>query len=108
MTEQTKRTKIVQIAFSAAQCDRKNMIRIPETLSTSFDQAPLSDESETPCAARATKRSKFFDCIESTLRAYAFVAFKDLFPQIARLRSKLPLVNAELRAERESAWRYFE
>lgn len=85
VTKQAERTKIIQIALTSAFCHGKDVVCVPETLSTAFDQAPVSHELDAVFATGMAKTTEFLHRIDAAARAYTLVPKKHLFTEIGGL-----------------------
>lgn len=96
MTAQAKRADIVEVAFAPALTHRQNMVSIPKALTRAAAKPPVLQQLLPAISARVPESPGGNGCIDRTLRTDTFVSQKHLLPQIAGLRSQLPLMHAEL------------
>lgn len=108
MTDQAKRAQILQITFAAALGDGKDVISIPESLTSAFADSPVCAKPDSVCTARTAQRPEFFYGVDTADGADSLVTKEDLIAKIRRLGSELPLVDAGFRAKGKTPLRYLD
>ena len=96
VTVQTECADVVEVALAPTFTYRQDMVSIPKSFARAGAKPPVLQQFLAAPSARVPESPRSRDRIDRTLRADTFVSQKDLLPQIAGLRSQLPLMHAEL------------
>jgi hypothetical protein len=94
VTAQTKRSKIIEIAFAPTFDDWDNVIGVPQALSTALLHSPIRHKGQALFSARIAKPAHLAYGIYMAICAPAFISEEDVLAQVGRLRSKFPFMNA--------------
>ena len=108
MASETQRAQILQIALPAALRDGDDVVGIPQSLASHPLQPPPLQQPLPVSPAGALQVEVRGAAVHSAQGANAAIALKDLFPEIARIGAKTPLMDTPLGAKRETPRRDFE
>ena len=96
MTSKAKGSNVIEVALAAPFCYGQNVIGIPQTFADSCFEPPMAHQGFASSSARTPKLSVLPDRIHGTVSAYSSIPLKNVFAQVPRLRTHLPLVYAIL------------
>jgi hypothetical protein len=96
VTTKAKGSNVIQVTLAAPFCYRQNMIGIPQAFADSCLESPMTHQGFASGTAGTLEFGVLPDCIYATVSAPSPVSLKNMFAQIPRLRTQLPLVYAIL------------
>ena len=99
MAFQAQRPDIGEIALAATLGNRRDVVGIPQAGSPQILQAQVAQHADSLRCPEPLDAAPLGDGVHSAGGADPFIAFKYLVPEVSRIGTQAPLVNAPIRAE---------
>jgi hypothetical protein len=96
VTTKAKGSYVIEVALAAPFCYRQNVISIPQTFTNSRFKTPMAHQGFASRSARTLQPTVLPGRVHGAVGAHSPVSPKDVFAQVPRLRTQLPLVYAIL------------
>jgi hypothetical protein len=94
VTTKAKGSNVIEVTLAASFCYGQNVIGIPQTFADSDFKPPMAHQGFASSPARTLKLSVLSDRVHRAVGAHSSISLENVFAQIPRLRSQLPLVYA--------------